>query len=108
MKEMGDRPSGDNYVFTSPEGKPIGSFKKSFASLLMSADIEKDSHGTRRTIYSLRNTHATSRLREDVHQLHSGPEYGASTATLEKHYGHTSNVVNAVALTKRKSGSKTQ
>jgi hypothetical protein len=33
---------------------------------------------------------------------------GTSTAMLEKHYGHTSNVVNAAELTKRTGGSKTR
>lgn len=75
MNESGKRPSGDDYVFASPDGKPIGSFKKSFATLLKSAKVEKDSHGNRRTIYSLRHTYATFRLQEGVHQMHSRSEY---------------------------------
>ena len=108
MNESGKRPSGDDYVFASPEGKPIGSFKKSFASLLNSAKVEKDSHGNRRTIYSLRHTYATFRLQEGVHQYILARNMGTSTAMLEKHYGHTSNVVNAAELTKRTGGSKSR
>ncbi len=108
LNEMGSRPSGDDYVFASRDGKPIGSFKKSFASLLKSAGVEKDSHGSRRTIYSLRHTYATFRLQEGVHQYILAQNMGTSTAMLEKHYGHTSNVVNAAELTKRTGGSKTR
>ena len=108
MNEKGKRPSGDDLVFASPDGKPIGSFKKSFASLLKSAKVEKDSHGNRRTIYSLRHTYATFRLQEGVHQYILARNMGTSTAMLEKHYGHTSNVVNAAELTKRTGGSKTR
>lgn len=108
MKEMSTRPSGEDYVFASPEGKPIGSFKKSFASLLKSAKVEKDSHGNRRSIYSLRHTYATFRLQEGVHQYILAKNMGTSTAMLEEHYGHTSNLVNAAELTKRTGGSKTR
>ena len=96
----GSRPSGDDYVFASPEGKPIGSFKKSFASLLKSAKVEKDSHGNHRTIYSLRHTYATFRLQEGVHQFILARNMGTSTAMLEKHYGHTSNVASAAEMAK--------
>ncbi len=108
MNETGSRPSGDDYVFASPEGKPIGSFKKSFASLLKSAGVEKDSHGNQRTIYSLRHTYATFRLQEGVHQYILAQNMDTSTAMLEKHYGHTINVVNAAELTKRTGSSKTR
>ena len=86
MNETGSRPSGDDYVFASPEGKPIGSFKKSFASLLKSAKVEKDSHGNQRTIYSLRHTYATLELvaGTDIHTL--ARQMGTSVGMLERHY----------------------
>ncbi len=34
VNDMRSRTSGDDHVFASPDGKPIGSFKKPFASLL--------------------------------------------------------------------------
>ena len=59
-----------------------------------------DSHGNRRTIYSLRHTYATFRLQEGVHQYVLAKNMGTSVAMLEKHYGHTSNVASADELTK--------
>ena len=99
-KEMKKRPAPDDYVFCNRDGTPIGSFKKSFAALLKSAGVETDSHGAKRTIYSLRHTYATFRLQEGVHQFILAKNMGTSTAMLEKHYGHTSNVASAAELTK--------
>lgn len=99
----------DDYIFCNRDGTPITSFKKSFAALLKSADVETDSHGNKRTIYSLRHTYATFRLQEGVHQFILARNMGTSTAMLEKHYGHTSNVASAAELTKGgqfKSGKK--
>ena len=94
------KPATDDYVFCNRDGSPVGSFKKSFESLLKSAGVETDSHGNKRTIYSLRHTYATYRLQEGVHQFILAKNMGTSIAMLEKHYGHTSNVTSAAELTK--------
>jgi integrase len=99
-KELGKKPDNDDYVFCNRDGTPIGSFKKSFSALLKSAGVETDSHGNKRTIYSLRHTYATFRLQEGVHQFVLAKNMGTSVAMLEKHYGHTSNVASAAELTK--------
>lgn len=99
-KELGGKPKPDDYVFCNRDGTPIGSFKKSFTALLKGAGVETDSHGQKRTIYSLRHTYATFRLQEGVHQFILAKNMGTSTAMLEKHYGHTSNVASAAELTK--------
>jgi len=52
--EMNEVPP-DSYVFCGINGKPIESFKKSFATLLSEAKVLKDSYGQRRSIYSLRH-----------------------------------------------------
>lgn len=95
-------PSPEGLVFCHPDGSPIMSFKKSFASLLKSAGVETDTFGQRRTIYSLRHTYATFRLQEGVNHYTLAKNMGTSVAMLEKHYGHTSNVAAADELTKRK------
>ena len=98
--ELKRKPENEDYVFCNRDGTPIGSFKKSFAALLKDAKVEKDAHGNKRTIYSLRHTYATFRLQEGVHQFILAKNMGTSTAMLEKHYGHTSNVASAAELTK--------
>jgi len=75
---------------------------------LKSAGVEIDSHGNKRTIYSLRHTYATFRLQDGVHQFILAWNIGTSTAMLEKHYRHASNVASAAELTKSgpKNGSR--
>ena len=58
----------DSYVFCGRDGIPIGSFKKSFSTLLKDAGVEFDTFGNKRTLYSLRHTYATFRLHEGVNQ----------------------------------------
>ena len=98
--ELKKKPDNDEYVFCNRDGSPVGSFKKSFISLIKAAGVETDSHGDKRTIYSLRHTYATFRLQEGVHQFVLARNMGTSVAMLEKHYGHTSNVASAEELTK--------
>ena len=98
--ELNENPKPTDYVFCNRDGSPIGSFKKSFNSLLKSAGVEKDEDGNQRTIYSLRHTYATFRLQEGVHQFILAKNMGTSTAMLERHYGHTSNIASAEELTK--------
>jgi integrase len=105
MNEMGSRPSGDDYVFASPEGKPIGSFKKSFASSLKPAGVEKGFHINRRAIFLRRHTYAPFRIQEGVRQYILALNMDMSTAMLEKHYGHMSHVVSAAERSQRTGGS---
>ena len=90
----------DSYVFCGRNGKPIGSFKKSFGRLIAEAGVEFDSFGQRRTIYSLRHTYATFRLQEGVNHYILAQNMGTSVAMLEQFYGHTSNVTAADELMK--------
>ena len=91
----------ESLVFCHRDGTEIGSFKKSFAALLKSAKVERDTHGQVRTLYSLRHTYATFRLQNGVHQFTLAKNMGTSVAMLEQYYGHTSNIAAADELTKR-------
>lgn len=90
----------DSLIFCHKDGSEIGSFKKSFAALVKSANVERDNHGDSRTIYSLRHTYATFRLQNGVNQYMLARNMGTSVAMLEQHYGHTSNIASADELTK--------
>lgn len=90
----------DTYVFCNRDGVPIGSFKKSFATLLNDAGVEFDTFGNKRTLYSLRHTYATFRLHEGVNQYVLARNMGTSVAMLEQFYGHTSNIISADELMK--------
>jgi integrase len=90
----------DTFVFCGRDGVPIGSFKKSFATLLNDAGVEFDTFGNKRTLYSLRHTYATFRLHEGVNQYALARNMGTSVAMLEQFYGHTSNIISADELMK--------
>jgi integrase len=68
--------------------------------LLDAAGVTEDSHGDRRSIYSLRHTYATFRIQEGVNHYILAKNMGTSVEMLEKHYGHTTNVTSAAELTK--------
>lgn len=99
-EELGKKPNNEDYIFCNRDGSPVGSFKKSFISLIKSAGVEFDENGNKRTIYSLRHTYATFRLGEGVHQFVLAQNMGTSVSMLEKHYGHTSNIASVAELTK--------
>lgn len=96
----GDPLTSDGLVFCHPDGTEIGSFKKSFQSLLTACGLEKDSFGRARTIYSLRHTYATFRLHEGVNHYTLSRNMGTSVQMLEQYYGHTSNLTMSEELTK--------
>ena len=98
--ELNNLPPPDSLVFCHRKGEPIGSFKKGFGSLLRSAGVEKNRDGSQHTLYSLRHTYATFRLYEGVNHYTLARNMGTSVAMIEKFYGHTSNVVQALELTK--------
>ena len=93
-------------VFCHPNGKAIGSFKKSFLALLKLAGVTHSPDGMMRTPYSLRHTYATERLNAGVQEYHLAQNMGTSVAMLEQHYGHTANVANVRELTKQRAVGK--
>lgn len=96
----GEHLSSDGLVFCHKDGSAIGSFKKSFQTLLKDCGLEKDSFGRARTIYSLRHTYATFRLHEGVNHYTLSRNMGTSVQMLEQYYGHTSNLTMSEELTK--------
>ncbi len=104
--EVGRKVKTEEFVFCSREGEAIGSFKKGFQNLIKKAGVELDSHGQRRTIYSLRHTYATFRLREGTHHFHLAQNMGTSVKMLEEYYGHVRSRDVAEELTKTSSQRK--
>ena len=98
--EINRKVKSDEFVFCNREGKPIASFKKGFQNLISKAGVENDSQGRRRTIYSLRHTYATFRLREGTHHFHLAQNMGTSVKMLEEYYGHVRSRDVAEELTK--------
>ena len=108
VSEVGeDKVTSNDLVFCHKDGTEIGSFKKSFQSLLKGCGVEKDSFGRNRTIYSLRHTYATFRLHEGVNHYVLSRNMGTSVKMLEDYYGHTSNITMSDELTKSRTRKST-
>ena len=91
----------NSLVFCHKDGDPVGTFKKSFLALLKLANVERDTHGNLRTLYSLRHTYATFCLQHGVQVYTLAKNMGTSVAMIEQFYGHTTNIQSADELTKR-------
>jgi integrase len=104
--ELNDDPPHDNYVFCHKDGKPIGSFKKGFDSLLNYCGLVLDAVGKKRTLYSLRHFYATMRLSEAVSPYLLAQQMGTSIQMLERFYGHVVTRLIATQITKTSSKGK--
>lgn len=100
IRTLYDEPSTDDYVFSHPNGTPIKSFKKGFASLVKFAGVEFNSKGDKRTLYSLRHTYATMRLTEGVSVYTLARNMGTSVSMVERFYGQTRTPDQATELNK--------
>jgi site-specific recombinase XerD len=95
-----DSVPNNSFIFCNSKGRKIGSFKRSFNTLLRELNLVKDTHGRNRTIYSLRHTYATSRIEAGVDIYLLANNMGTSVAMIEKFYGHSTNVAMADELAK--------
>jgi integrase len=96
------RPHIDSLVVCHPDGRPIGSMKHSFESLLNFAGIPQKKDGANRTIYSLRHLYATRQLSKEISPFLLAKQMGTSVDMLERHYGQTVTTTLAEQITKAK------
>lgn len=89
-EELGNQaPALDEPVFLNIKtGKPIHSFKKSFAAMLTYCKVPISDGELNRTIYSLRHYYATAKLNYGQNHYFLAANMGTSVEMIEKHYGH--------------------
>jgi integrase len=97
-----DNCSPDDFIWCDTTGGLIQEFREGFNSLIAAAGVELDTQGQKLTVYSLRHTYITFRLREgvDIYQLASN--CGTSVEMIEKYYSHARPDDFAKELTKRR------
>lgn len=82
--------SDEDFVFCNEKGKPIGDMRDGFNRLITQAGVAHDTDGKKLTLYSLRHTYITFRLKHasqvQVHEL--AANCGTSVQMIEKFYGH--------------------
>lgn len=106
--ELGDKPDDSEYVFCHQDGTPIGTFKRSFQSLISYSEVPEYRNGKKRTIYSLRHFYATQRLSNDTSPFLLAKQMGTSVEMLEKFYGQTVSSELAAQITKGRQRSTTE
>lgn len=92
LRKNSDHTAPDDLVFCGKDGKSIENFGKTFKSVLNKSGLLKDRFGKERTIYSLRHTYATFRIRYggvNVDALASN--MGTSPSIIFRHYRHIPN-----------------
>jgi integrase len=100
--ELDNDPPYDGHVFCTTDGKPIGSFRKGFDSMLRFCELSYDAKGDKRSLYSLRHFYATQRLSEEVSPFLLARQMGTSVEMLERFYGHVVTSLVAKEITKTK------
>ena len=88
----------DDYVFAGWDGKRAGNLNKPFKNLLVEAGIPLKLQGDPRTLYSLRHTYATFRLRSGVDVYDLSENMDTSIDMIKKHYGHVKGADRAKAV----------
>ena len=60
---------------------------------MKAAGLEFDTHGNKRSVYSLRHTYATFRLQHGTNVYWLKKNMGTSVAMIERHYGQTNVLI---------------
>lgn len=92
IKAATQKTDPENLVFCNKRGEPIDNFGKTFKSILIKANLLKDKFGKDRTIYSLRHTYATFRIRYGGANIEAlASNMGTSPSIIFRHYRHIAN-----------------
>jgi integrase len=92
LRQRGYRTDPDDLVFCHEDGLPIEDWIR-FLALLKAAGLERDTHGNKRSVYSLRHTYATFRLQHGTNVYWLKKNMGTSVAMIERHYGQTNVLI---------------
>jgi integrase len=92
IKLSSKRSEPDDLIFCDRDGNEIDNFGKTFKSVLTKAGLLKDRFGKARTIYSLRHTYATFRIRYGGVNIEAlASNMGTSPTIIFQHYRHIAN-----------------
>ncbi|SDF29610.1 tyrosine-type recombinase/integrase [Bosea robiniae] len=92
IKASSNHTQPDDLVFCNRKGEAVENFGKTFKSVLNKLGMLKSRFGKDRTIYSLRNTYATFRIRYGGIEFDDlASNMGTSPTILFRHYRHIPN-----------------
>ena len=90
LELSGESVSDNRYIFCDQKGNAIKDFREGFNSVIKEAKVEKDRDGNKYTIYSLRHSYITMRLRFGKYvRIHTlAKNCGTSVSMIEQYYSH--------------------
>ena len=91
----------NDYVFCHSDGEAIQEWV-GFDTLMEEANLSHDTHGKKRTIYTLRHTYATFRLQNGTNVYWLKKNMGTSVTMIERHYGQTNVLIGIEHETARR------
>ena len=89
LKEITGRTDDEDYLFCLQDGAQIKGMDTLFKQMMVEANLLRDSSGAARTLYSLRHTYATLRVRNYVPYNVLARQMGTSVEMISRHYDHT-------------------
>jgi integrase len=91
----------DTFIFTNTSGERVRDFKKGFNALIEASSLEHDEDGLKRTLYSLRATYASFRIRYgEVSLWDLKDNMGTSIEMIQRHYGRAREEERAARVTR--------
>ncbi len=95
-----DNAAPEDFIWCDPEGKVINEFREGFNTLLRGAKVEHDSEGRKLTLYCLRHSYITLRLKAGVDIYQLATNCGTSVQMIEQYYAHATSPDFTEELTK--------
>tara|TARA_Y100000034_G_scaffold136147_1_gene211097 strand:- start:393 stop:1667 length:1275 start_codon:yes stop_codon:yes gene_type:complete len=88
LNDTGEGWNEDSYIFCNESGVVINDFREGFNNVLREADVEFDAEGKKHTVYSLRHTYITFRLRfgKNLSIYSLAKNCGTSVGMIEQFY----------------------
>jgi integrase len=99
-KSENDFAKPNDLIWCDVNGKVIGHFREGFNNLLNEVEVKLDSDGNSLTVYSLRHSYITWRLKAGVNVYQLATNCGTSVAMIETYYAHARSHEFAEELTK--------
>lgn len=87
----GRTPADGDPVFSTKDGKRLGSSKRFLTELFRQCDLAKDYRGMARTLYSFCHFYISQQLAHGVDVFHLARNTGTSLAMIDKVHGQVTN-----------------
>jgi integrase len=86
LKAITGNSEANHYLFCTPDGVPLKDCPHMFMKLLSYCELIEDDNGQNRSLYSIRHTYATKKIRMGIPYQVLAQQMGTSVEMIERHY----------------------